>query len=102
MLALTDGHTLITMPACQDHKRAHDGDTGPNTGGMGAYCPTPLITDELLADVEEKILVPTVHQMKRSRRPFRGVLYAGLMVTNQGLKCSNTTCGSATPNASRC
>jgi phosphoribosylamine--glycine ligase len=86
VLALTDGHTLITMPACQDHKRAHDDDKGPNTGGMGAYCPTPLVTDRMLADVEEKILVPTVHQMKRSRRPFRGVLYAGLMVTSQGLK----------------
>jgi len=86
VMALTDGHTLVTMPACQDHKRAHDGDTGPNTGGMGAYCPTPLVTDQMLALVEEKILVPTVHQMKRSRRPFRGVLYAGLMVTNQGLK----------------
>ncbi len=86
VLALTDGHTLLTMPACQDHKRAHDGDTGPNTGGMGAYCPTPLVTDELLRKVEEKILVPTVHQMKRSRRPFRGVLYAGLMITSQGVK----------------
>jgi phosphoribosylamine--glycine ligase len=86
VLALTDGHTIITMPACQDHKRAHDGDKGPNTGGMGAYCPTPLITEQVLAKVEEKILVPTVHQMKRSRRPFRGVLYAGLMVTSQGLK----------------
>lgn len=86
VLALTDGHTLLTMPACQDHKPAHDGDTGPNTGGMGAYCPTPLVTDELLAKVEEKVLVPTVHQMKRSRRPFRGVLYAGLMVTSQGIK----------------
>jgi phosphoribosylamine---glycine ligase len=86
VLALTDGHTILTMPPCQDHKRAFDGDTGPNTGGMGAYCPTPLVTDRLLQDVEEKIFVPTVHQMKRSRRPFRGVLYAGLMVTNQGLK----------------
>jgi len=86
VLALTDGHTLLTMPACQDHKRANDGDTGPNTGGMGAYCPTPLVTDELLQKVEEKILVPTIHQMKRSRRPFRGVLYAGLMVTSQGVK----------------
>jgi phosphoribosylamine--glycine ligase len=85
VLALTDGHTLVTMPACQDHKRAHDGDTGPKTGGMGAYCPTPLVTDKLLQKVEEKILVPTVHQMKRSRRPFRGVLYAGLMVTGQGV-----------------
>jgi phosphoribosylamine--glycine ligase len=86
VLAFTDGHTLVSMPACQDHKRAHDGDKGPNTGGMGAYCPTPLVTSELLAKVEEKILVPTVHQMKRSRRPFRGVLYAGLMVTSQGAK----------------
>jgi len=86
VLALTDGHTLLTLPPCQDHKRAYDGDMGPNTGGMGAYCPTPLMTEELLQNVEERILVPTVHQMKRSHRPFRGVLYAGLMVTNQGVK----------------
>jgi phosphoribosylamine--glycine ligase len=84
VMALTDGHTLVTLPACQDHKRAHDGDTGPNTGGMGAYCPTPLVTEKLLERVEEKVLVPTIHQMKRSRRPFRGVLYAGLMITGQG------------------
>jgi phosphoribosylamine---glycine ligase len=86
VLAITDGHTIITMPACQDHKRAFDGDTGPNTGGMGAYCPTPLVTEQMLATVEERILVPTVHQMKRSRRPFRGILYAGIMVTSQGMK----------------
>jgi phosphoribosylamine--glycine ligase len=86
VMALTDGHTLLCMPACQDHKRAHDGDTGPNTGGMGAYCPTPLVADKLLERIEEKIFVPTVHQMKRSRRPFRGVLYAGLMITNQGME----------------
>jgi phosphoribosylamine--glycine ligase len=86
VLALTDGQTLLTMPPCQDHKPAFDGDRGPNTGGMGAYCPTPLVTDQLLAQLEEKVLVPTVHQMKRSRRPFRGVLYAGLMITSQGVK----------------
>jgi phosphoribosylamine--glycine ligase len=86
VLALTDGHTLLTLPACQDHKRAFDGDTGPNTGGMGAYCPTPIVTDSLLQSIEEKVFVPTVHYMKRSRRPFRGVLYAGLMLTNQGPK----------------
>jgi phosphoribosylamine--glycine ligase len=86
VLALTDGHTVLTLPACQDHKRAHDRDTGPNTGGMGAYCPTPVVTDQLIQHVEEKILIPTIHQMKRSRRPFRGVLYAGLMITNQGVK----------------
>ncbi|MCC7474545.1 MAG: phosphoribosylamine--glycine ligase [Pirellulales bacterium] len=86
VLAITDGHTIIAMPACQDHKRAHDGDTGPNTGGMGAYCPTPLVNEQMLEYVEERILVPTVHQLKRSRRPFRGILYAGLMITNQGVK----------------
>jgi len=86
VLAITDGQTIFTMPAAQDHKRAHDGDRGPNTGGMGAYSPTPLVTDEVMRGVEEKILVPTVHQMKRSRRPFRGVLYAGLMITKQGIK----------------
>jgi phosphoribosylamine--glycine ligase len=86
ILALTDGMTLITLPACQDHKPAQDGDKGPNTGGMGAYCPTPLVNESLLSHVEEKILVPTIHHMKRSRRPFRGVLYAGLMITSQGVK----------------
>jgi phosphoribosylamine--glycine ligase len=86
IMALTDGRTIVTLPSAQDHKRAFDGDSGPNTGGMGAYSPTPLSTDELLHTIEEQVLVPTVHQMKRSRRPFRGVLYAGLMLTNQGAK----------------
>jgi phosphoribosylamine--glycine ligase len=71
VLALTDGHTVLTLPSCQDHKRAFDRDNGPNTGGMGAYCPTSLITGPMLETIEEKILVPTIHQMKRSRRPFR-------------------------------
>ena len=86
VLAITDGHTLVTLPPAQDHKRAYDGDTGPNTGGMGAYSPAPLVDGQMLAWIEEHILVPTVHAMKRARRPFRGVLYAGLMVTNQGPK----------------
>jgi len=86
VLALTDGRTIVTLPAAQDHKRAFDNDTGPNTGGMGAYCPAPLMTDELMHLVEEQVLVPTVHAMKRARRPFQGVLYAGLMITNQGPK----------------
>jgi phosphoribosylamine--glycine ligase len=83
VLALTDGRTLITLPPAQDHKRAFDGDTGPNTGGMGAYCPAPLVDDRMLRWIEERILVPTIHAMKRSRQPFKGVLYAGLMVTPQ-------------------
>jgi phosphoribosylamine--glycine ligase len=86
VLAITDGRTIVTLPPAQDHKRAYDGDQGPNTGGMGAYCPTPLVTDEMLHRIQEQVLVPTVHTMKRSRRPFRGVLYAGLMLTNQGPK----------------
>lgn len=86
ILAITDGQTILTLPPAQDHKRAGDGDTGPNTGGMGAYCPTPAINDEMLSWVEESVLVPTVHAMKRSRNPFRGILYAGLMLTPQGPK----------------
>ncbi|HEY2839772.1 MAG TPA: phosphoribosylamine--glycine ligase [Pirellulales bacterium] len=86
VLAFTDGQTIVTLPPTQDHKRAHDGDLGPNTGGMGAYCPAPLVDDEMLRRIEEHVLVPTVHAMKRARRPFRGVLYAGLMLTNQGAK----------------
>jgi phosphoribosylamine---glycine ligase len=86
VLALTDSRTILMLPPAQDHKRAFDGDTGPNTGGMGAYCPTPAVTNDDLSKVEEQILVPTVHAMKRMRRPFRGVLYAGLIMTNQGPK----------------
>ncbi|WP_153555851.1 phosphoribosylamine--glycine ligase [Roseimaritima sediminicola] len=86
VLAITDGETILTLPAAQDHKPAYDGDTGPNTGGMGAYCPTPLVDAEMMAKVERDILVPVVHAMKRSRRPFRGVLYAGLMLTSAGPK----------------
>ncbi len=86
VLAITDGRTIVALPPAQDHKPAFDGDKGPNTGGMGAYCPTPLVTDSLLQKIQEQVLVPTVHHMKRSRRPFSGVLYAGLMITNQGCK----------------
>src|SRR5205823_8884113 len=84
ILALVSGRTILPLPPTQDHKPAFDGDTGPNTGGMGAYCPAPLGTPELLREVEESILVPTVHALKRRRSPFRGLLYAGIMQTNQG------------------
>lgn len=86
ILAITDGTTILTLPAAQDHKPAYDGDRGPNTGGMGAYCPTPLVDAAMVERVEATILVPVVHAMKRSRRPFRGVLYAGLMLTAAGPK----------------
>ena len=86
ILAITDGKTILTLPPAEDHKRAHDNDAGPNTGGMGAYCPTPSIDDDTLNWVESNVLVPTVHVMKRNRNPFRGILYAGLMLTPQGPK----------------
>jgi phosphoribosylamine--glycine ligase len=86
VLAITDGRTILTLPPAQDHKPAYDGDQGPNTGGMGAYCPAPLVDDRMLRWIEEHVLVPTVHAMKRNRTPFKGLLYAGLMITRQGPK----------------
>jgi phosphoribosylamine--glycine ligase len=90
--ALVSGRALVPLPPTQDHKAALDNDEGPNTGGMGAYCPAPLATPELLADIDANILVPTVHALKRGRRPFRGILYAGLMVTNQGPRVLEFNC----------
>lgn len=86
VLAITDGETIVTLPPAQDHKPANDGDTGPNTGGMGAYCPTPIVDEDLMTKIEADVLVPVVHAMKRARRPFKGVLYAGLMLTSAGPK----------------
>ena len=86
VLAFVDGNTIIPLETAQDHKAAYDDDRGPNTGGMGAYSPAPLITPELMAQIEVQVLIPTVHAMKRAKRPFRGVLYAGLMITTQGPK----------------
>jgi len=86
ILAIVEGDTIIALDASQDHKRAQDGDRGPNTGGMGAYCPAPLVTPDLMDEIVNRILIPTVHQMKKNKTPFSGVLYAGLMVTRQGPK----------------
>jgi phosphoribosylamine---glycine ligase len=86
VLAITDGQTIVTLPPAQDHKAAYDNDQGPNTGGMGAYCPAPLVDEAMLHWIEAHILVPTVHALKRGRTPFQGVLYAGLMITRQGPK----------------
>lgn len=86
VLALIDGRTIVTLEPAQDHKAAYDGDTGPNTGGMGAYTPAPFATPELIDEVIEKILIPTVHTMRKNGTEFKGVLYAGLMLTSQGPK----------------
>jgi phosphoribosylamine--glycine ligase len=92
VLALVSGRTIVPLPACQDHKAVFDGDKGPNTGGMGAYCPAPLGTPKLLAELDETAFVPTVHAMKRGRFPFQGVLYAGIMMTNQGPRVLEFNC----------
>lgn len=86
VLAIIDGKTIIPLEVAQDHKRAHDGDTGPNTGGMGAYCPAPLITPDIMDDILRTILIPMVHTMNVRKTPFKGVLYAGIMMTAEGPK----------------
>jgi phosphoribosylamine---glycine ligase len=92
ILALVSGRAIVPLQPTQDHKAAFDNDEGPNTGGMGAYCPAPLATPELLQDIEQHVLVPTVHALKRRRKPFRGVLYAGIMITNQGARVLEFNC----------
>ena len=84
--ALCDGEHALPLATAQDHKRAFDGDKGPNTGGMGAYSPTPFVTDEIHAEIMAKIILPTVKAMKARGTPFRGVLYAGVMLTPEGPK----------------
>jgi len=86
VLALTDGRTLLVLPPCQDHKRLGDGDTGPNTGGMGAFCPTATVDEALMSRVEREILVPTLDALRREGISCTGVLYAGLMLTHAGPK----------------
>ena len=84
--ALCDGNAAIALASAQDHKRVFDGDQGPNTGGMGAYSPAPVMTPELSKRVMDEIVLPTIAAMKAKGSPYRGVLYAGLMITPQGPK----------------
>ena len=80
IFAICDGDNYKVLPAAQDHKRIGDGDTGPNTGGMGAYAPTPLVNDEIYKKVEERVIKPTLEGMKQEGAPFEGVLFIGVMV----------------------
>jgi len=84
--ALCDGETAIPLASAQDHKRVFDGDEGPNTGGMGAYSPAPVMTPELSRRAMDEIVLPTVRAMQAMGAPYKGVLYAGLMITAQGPK----------------
>lgn len=84
LLALTDGDKFLTLPSAQDHKAAKEGDTGPNTGGMGAYSPAPVMTDEIKKFAEDYIFQPLIKGMKEKDLVYRGIIYAGLMITEEG------------------
>ena len=84
--AITDGHTVVPFGSAQDHKRVGEGDTGPNTGGMGAYSPAPVLTPLLEGEALERIILPTVQAMAAEGMPYSGVLYAGLMLTASGVQ----------------
>jgi len=86
ILVLTDGKNILPLPASQDHKRIFDNDEGPNTGGMGAYAPTPLITNSMLERIKKEILEPTMAGLNREGISYKGVLFAGIMVTKTGPK----------------
>ncbi|MEX0742342.1 MAG: phosphoribosylglycinamide synthetase C domain-containing protein, partial [Phycisphaeraceae bacterium] len=92
ILALVDGRSIYVLEPAQDHKQVGEGDTGPNTGGMGAYTPTPLVDDAMMRVVEREVLVPMVDALRREGIDYRGVLYAGLMLTAGGPKVLEFNC----------
>jgi phosphoribosylamine--glycine ligase len=92
LMAFTDGHCVISMLPAQDHKRLLDGDEGPNTGGMGAYAPAPIFTLDLMKEAVQLVLEPAVRGLKDEGTPFVGVLYAGLMLTPQGIRVLEFNC----------
>ncbi|MFC2119776.1 phosphoribosylamine--glycine ligase [Bacteroidota bacterium] len=92
VFAITDGNNFICLPASQDHKRIGDNDTGKNTGGMGAYAPAPIITNQILNEISVKIIAPTLQALKAEGKPFIGCLYAGLVLTSNGVKVIEFNC----------
>ena len=90
ILAIVDGNDAILLPSSQDHKRVFDGDKGPNTGGMGAYSPAPVVTDDLIPIIKDRIIMPVVNELKKRGIVYRGILYAGLMVTPEGGKIARS------------
>lgn len=92
VFAITDGEDYILLPPAQDHKRRFDGDKGPNTGGMGAYAPAPLVTEEVLKRIEDDVIIPTIKAMKNEGREYSGCLYAGLMIKDENPKVVEFNC----------
>lgn len=84
LFVITDGENFICLPAAQDHKRAFDGDLGPNTGGMGAYAPAPIVTQAILKKIESQIILPMLKEFRDIGHPYKGLLYVGLMITPEG------------------
>jgi phosphoribosylamine--glycine ligase len=98
-LAVTDGETVLPLAPAQDHKAIYEGDRGPNTGGMGAYSPAPLVTPELERVIMDTIMVPTIKAMDKEGRPYTGVLYAGLMIAGGRPKVLEFNCRFGDPEA---
>lgn len=86
LLALSDGRNVRSFPAAQDHKRVQDDNKGPNTGGMGTYAPVPFVSKKLMKEIQNTILIPTINGMRQEKHPYKGVLFAGLMITKEGPK----------------
>lgn len=99
VFALTDGEQYVLLSPAQDHKRIGEGDTGPNTGGMGAYAPAPIITNDVLESVCRKVIDPTLHGMREEGAPYRGFLYVGLMISSDGPRVVEYNCRLGDPEA---
>lgn len=99
LLAFCDGKNVLPLYSAQDHKRAFDGDRGPNTGGMGAYSPAPVVTEDISTRIYDEIMVPTVRGLSEEGIPYRGILYAGLMITEDGPKVIEFNCRFGDPEA---
>lgn len=98
-IAFTDGKTVLPLPTSQDHKAVYEGDKGPNTGGMGAYSPAPVVTSEIASYVMEKVMLPTVQGMAAEGRPYKGMLYAGLMIDGESVNVLEFNCRFGDPEA---
>lgn len=98
-IAFTDGKTVLPLPTSQDHKAIHDGDKGPNTGGMGAYSPAPVVTEAIADYVMNKVMLPTIQGMAAEGRPFKGMLYAGLMIERGNVQVLEFNCRFGDPEA---
>ena len=98
-LVITDGEDFVALPPSQDHKRLGEGDTGPNTGGMGAFAPAPLANPELCAEIEMRVVKPALKTLKERGHPYRGLLYCGLMITADGPKVLEFNCRFGDPEA---